>query len=120
VSNQAAAGECGVEQRAEAAVALGLRRRSRGREELSQAEVADRMPEPAVSSGMRRRLLEYGHAVPWGPCPHGCIPQLMPISPSQTISAVELIVEEPATVELFESYWEHDRLHARISHVATD
>jgi hypothetical protein len=32
--------------------------------------------------------------------------------------AVELIVEEPATVELLESHWEHDWLHVRISHVA--
>jgi hypothetical protein len=36
------------------------------------------------------------------------------------MSAVELIVEEPSTVELLESHWEHDWLHARISHVATD
>jgi hypothetical protein len=35
------------------------------------------------------------------------------------MSAVELIVEEPATVELLESHWEHDWLHVRISHVAT-
>jgi hypothetical protein len=35
------------------------------------------------------------------------------------MSAVELIVEEPATVELLEPHWEHDRLRARISHVAT-
>jgi hypothetical protein len=36
------------------------------------------------------------------------------------MSAVELIVEEPSTVELLESHWEPDRLHVRISHVATD
>src|SRR5687767_278634 len=76
------------------------------------------MPQPAVSGRLRRQILEYGHAVFRGPRPRGRIPQLIPISPSQTMSAVELIVEEPATVELLESHWEHDRLHARISHVA--
>jgi hypothetical protein len=76
------------------------------------------MPEPAVSGGLRRQILEYGHALPRGPRPRGSIPQLMPVSPSQTMSAVELIIEEPSTVELLESHWEHDWLHARISHVA--
>jgi hypothetical protein len=36
------------------------------------------------------------------------------------MSAVELIVEEPPRMKLLESDWELDRLHARISHVATD
>jgi hypothetical protein len=36
------------------------------------------------------------------------------------MSAVELIVEEPSTVELLKSHREHDLLPIRISHVATD
>jgi len=120
VPNQTAADKCGVKQSTESAVALHLRRRSRRRKELSQTQITDRMPEPAVSGGLRRQILKYGHAVPRGPRPRGRIPQLMPISPSQTMSAVELIVEEPSTVELLESQWEPDWLHVRISHVATD
>ena len=119
MSNQTAAGECGVKQSAEAAVPLHLRRRSRRREELSQTQIADRMPEPALGGGLRRQILEHGHTVLRGARPRGRIPQLIPVSPSQTMSAVELIVEEPSTVELLESHWEHDWLHVRISHVAT-
>jgi hypothetical protein len=36
------------------------------------------------------------------------------------MSAVELIVEKPRTVELLESHRELCRLHVRISHLATD
>ena len=117
--NQTAAAECDVKQSTEAAVPLHLRRRSRRRKELSQTQIADRMPEPALGGGLRRQILEHGHTVLRGARPRGRIPQLIPVSPSQTMSAVELIVEEPSTVELLESHWEHDWLHVRISHVAT-